>query len=196
MFDLAVPTPKTWAAAMVPQIDELLIEQAHLEKKAAAAALGFLFRYPDVVDWQQPLSELAREELSHFEAVLAWLRRRGVAFRRQRPSHYASALRTFVRGHEPERRLDDLLCAAVIEARSCERMRLLAAALAPSEPELAAFYRGLVAAEARHHALYVQLAQAEFAGDVVQARLAACIAHEAQVVLAAGDAAHAPRLHA
>src|SRR5207245_10419947 len=98
------------------------------------------------------LSQLAREELGHFEQVLARLAVRGVTFRHQVPSPYAGQLVKAIRAREPERLLDTLLCAALIEARSCERMRLLAVTL--DDPALAGLYGGLLAAVARHHHTY------------------------------------------
>lgn len=195
-----VATEPGWAARMRPHLDELLLEQAHLEKKAAAAALAFLFRYPDEACLQQPLADLAREELEHFLLAFATLRARGLAFARQRPGHYAAKLQQLVRGHEPERLLDSLLVGAVIEARSCERMLLLARELrAPAggtsaEPELLAMYETLVAAEARHHAVYLKLAHELFPPAIVDARLARVLQAEAGIL--AAPPLPAARLHA
>jgi len=135
------PTPRGWAATMVADLDHLLVEQGHLEKKAAANALACLFKWPDRPSLQEPLSRLAREELVHFERVLRLLRERGSGFRAQRPSSYAPRLKQIVRRQDPGRLLDELLVGAVIEARSSERMGLLAAALA-SEQAASAQPRG------------------------------------------------------
>jgi tRNA-(ms[2]io[6]A)-hydroxylase len=187
-----VATPDGWAARARAQLDALLLEQAHLEKKAAGAALAFLFRHPDDEGLQEPLAALAREELAHFQLVLAALRARGVPFGRQRPGRYAQELAGFVRSGGNERLLDGLLVAAVIEARSCERMRLLARELragSAPEPELAALYERLVAAEARHQDAYLVLARERFGPAAVQARLAELLAREAALLAAAGAAA-------
>lgn len=177
---LASRTDPAWTAHALAHLDEILLDHAHLEKKAAGAALTLLFQYPDQVAWQAPLAALAREELAHFEAVLGWLARRGLAFRKQRASPYAGRLRTATSAREPARLVDTLLCAALIEARSCERLGLLAEAV--SDPALAAFYRSLHAAEARHHALYVELACQVAPRDAVATRLAELAAHEARVL--------------
>ena len=139
-----------------------------------------------------PLSRLAREELAHFEEVVAVLRARGLEFRRLTPSPYAAELMAAVRKPEPARLLDTLLCCALIEARSCERMQLLAETL--DDPELVKLYRGLLACEARHFHSYVELArELELVGEAeLQARLAALAAHEAEVLR--GDPGE-PRLH-
>ena len=193
-----VATPAGWAARVRPELDALLLEQAHLEKKAAGAALAFLFRYPDDPGLQEPLAALAREELAHFQLVLEALRERGVPFRRQRPGRYAQALAAAVRAREPDRLLDGLLVAAVIEARSCERMHLLARELRGGEPGVARLYDVLVAAEARHQDAYLSLARERFAEPVVRTRLAELLELEAAILAAAapdagGVAAH---LHA
>jgi len=183
MLSLAAETAAIrpdWLGRALAQLDEVLVDHAHCEKKAASTALSLLFRYPDAAPLLRPLSELAREELTHFEAVLCILDQRGVRFRRQRPSPYAGRLLEACRSSEPGRRADLLLVCALIEARSCERFRLLADAVA--EPRLAAFYRGLLASEARHHGLYVRLAGALGDGDDVATRLRVLAAHEARVI--------------
>jgi tRNA-(ms[2]io[6]A)-hydroxylase len=180
MLRLASRTGAAWTAHALAHLDEVLLDHAHCEKKAAGAALTLLFQYPDQATWQAPLAALAREELAHFEAVLGWLRQRGLAFRRQRASPYAGRLRSATAAREPARRVDALLCAALIEARSCERLGLLADAL--PDPGLAGLYRSLHAAEARHHALYVELACQAAPRDAVAARLAELAAHEARVL--------------
>ena len=103
--------------------------------------------------------------------MLGLLEKREVDFRRLSPTPYASGLRSAVRTDEPERLLDILLVCALIEARSCERMKVLAEGLADDEPVLADFYRSLLASEARHHALYVDLADQLFERAEVRTRL-------------------------
>jgi len=177
MLGLAAPTSPDWAPRALAQLDEVLIDHAHCEKKAASTAVSLLFRYPDRSAMLPVLSALAREELAHFEQVLALLAKRGVAYGRLKPGTYATDLLTAVRAHEPERLVDTLLCLSLIEARSCERMRLLSEAV--DDAELAAFYRGLLASEARHHQTYVGLAIDVLPETVVRARLGELAAHEA-----------------
>jgi len=181
-----------WAAAQFAHRAELLLEQAHLEKKAAAAAVQFLFRLPAGSDDLRALSALAREELVHFERTLRLLAQRGIAFAAQPPSPYAERLKTAVARTMPERLVDELLVAAVIEARSHERMALLADAFAARDAELADFYADLVAAEARHAPLYVDLAGRVLAPAAVAGRHADLLRHEAAVLAALP---FAPRLH-
>jgi tRNA-(ms[2]io[6]A)-hydroxylase len=189
---LVSATDPGWGARALAHLDEILLDHAHLEKKAAGAALTFLFQHPERPELQAPLAALAREELAHFEGVLRQLARRGVAFGRQRPGRYAGRLHGVARREGPEALLDALLVAAVIEARSCERLGLLAEALPGVDSELAAFYRSLVASEARHHGEYVCLAERLFPADAVRARLAEIAAHEAAVL---AGARFEPRLH-
>jgi tRNA-(ms[2]io[6]A)-hydroxylase len=126
-----------------------------------------IFTYSEDMELCDRMSRLAREELRHFEQVQRLMRKLNVPFRRMSPARYAESLRRSIRRDDPGRLLDLLVCGALIEARSCERFMRLAPLL--NEP-LRSFYDGLSASEARHHELYLQLAQARFA-DEWQARL-------------------------
>lgn len=169
---------------------EVLLDHAHCEKKAASTAINLIFRYPQHAALLVPLAQLAREELEHFEQVVVLLRQRGHEYARQKPSPYAGKLMQVVRTEEPERLLDTLLCCAYIEARSCERMKLLADVL--EDPELVALYRGLLACEARHNQLYLDLATGIFGADAVRPRQQEIAEHEAKILKEAPDV---PRLH-
>ena len=157
VLHLAQATDPSWTAQALAHVDEILLDHAHCEKKAASTAISLLFRYPEHPQLMVPLARLAREELAHFEEVIAVLRDRGGEFRRIPPSPYAARLTAAARTHEPARLLDTLLCCGLIEARSCERMSLLAAAL--DDPALKKLYRGLLACEARHFDSYLDLAR-------------------------------------
>jgi len=182
MLHLASTTDPRWSAQARDHIDEILLDHAHCEKKAASTAMSLIFRYPERPALAVPLARLAREELAHFEEVITVLRNRGGQYRRLTPSPYAARLMSAARTHEPARLQDTLLCCALIEARSCERMQLLAENL--DDPALVKLYRGLLACEARHFGSYVDLARGE---DLVpeadlMARLAELAAHEAAVL--------------
>ncbi len=194
MLRLAAATDPAWARFAWAQRDAVLLDHAHCEKKAAGAAVRLLFQHPERAAFQAPLAALAREELAHFEAVLVELARRGIRFGRQRAGPYGRALQAWVRSTARERLLDTLLISAAIEARSCERLGLLAEAMAADAPELARFYRGLLAAEARHHRIYVELAEQVAPADAVRERLLEALAHEAKVL--ADTPRDLPRLHA
>jgi tRNA-(ms[2]io[6]A)-hydroxylase len=188
---LAVRTEGAWLERALRDIDEVLVDHAHCEKKAASTALSLLFRYPEQGAMLVPLARLAEEELRHFAEVVEVLAARGVGLRHQVPSSYAGALLAAVRPTEPERLVDTLLCAALIEARSCERMQLLADALA--DERLVALYRGLLRAEARHQGTYLSLAAAVPGAGPIDARLAELARHEAAVLARAEPRT---RLHA
>lgn len=192
MLHLASRTDPAWVERMLADLDTVLIDHAHCEKKAASTAIGLIFRYAGYPSLMVPLSRLAREELAHFEEVLRHIRRRGAEYTRLEPSPYASRLMEIVRRQEPFRCLDTLLCCALIEARSCERMQLLAEHL--PDPELRALYEGLLESEARHHASYVDLARGLdlVSEEDLMARLEEIARHEAHVV---ATAPHEPRLH-
>ena len=180
MLNLAAETDPHWLASALEHLDDVLVDHAHCEKKAAGAALKLLFAYPHHRFLQAPISALAREELEHFDAVLGILEARGIPYRSQAPSPYAALLHAEVRSVEPDRALDVLLVGALIEARSCERMKLLADAL--TDAELAGFYRGLLASEARHHGVYLGIA-VELAGErAARARLTELARIEAEIL--------------
>ena len=180
MLRLAAPTRSNWIDEALASVDTILLDHAHCEKKAASTAMGLIFRYQHRADLMAPLSELAREELRHFELMLGVLQKRGIVFQRQRPSSYASRLCAIIREREPHRFVDTMICCALIEARSCERMQILAGAI--PEPDLSKLYAGLLASEARHHQAYLDLAAAEVGDEEVAARLEEIAAHEAQVI--------------
>ena len=152
------PTPQAWVEEAAGRLPELLHDHANCELKAASTALGFIYRYPDRPALAYRMSRLAREELRHFEQVRKLLADRSLPFEHVSASRYAGTLRRAVRNNEPDRMLDLLLVGALIEARSCERF----AALVPSLPDdIATFYAGLLASEARHFEQYLELARSE-----------------------------------
>lgn len=180
MLNLAAATDPGWVDRALASLDELLLDHAHCERKAAGLAVRLMFRYPDLGYLHEPLSRLAREELAHYEEVLRVIDARGGAIRRQKPSSYAGRLTKAVRGHEPERLIDTLLVAAIIEARSCERFKLLAAAV--DDPTLAKLYSGLLACEARHHNIYFDLAVRAGGEPAARDRLRELAALEAEIL--------------
>jgi tRNA-(ms[2]io[6]A)-hydroxylase len=152
---LRARTPRAWFDLAAGRTDELLLDHANCEKKAASTALALMFAYPEDFELASRMSKLAREELRHFELVQQKLTELGVSFRRLSPSRYAEGLRKVLRRDEPGRRIDLLLCGALIEARSHERfIGLIGRLPAP----LAEFYASLAAAESRHAGLYQRLA--------------------------------------
>lgn len=177
---LQAPSSAAWVAQAIANLDEILIDHAHCERKAAHVALQLIAQYPHKPDLVRQLTAIAQEELEHFTQVNQWLARRGTPLRGLSSPPYGATLRSHVRSQDPDRLLDALLVAGLIEARSHERLGLLATHC--PDPELAAFYRGLMASEARHYGIYWLLADADFPRDVVMARLAELAAVEREIL--------------
>ena len=154
---LNVATPQAWIEQALEHQDLLLIDHANCEKKAAGTALSLMYRYVEHTDFLQQLSRLAREELRHFEQVLAIMCQRNIPYHTVSASRYAETLRKAVRTHEPAKLIDTLIVGAIIEARSCERFAALYSHL---DDTLSAFYYRLLSSEARHFRLYLEYAQA------------------------------------
>ncbi|MBE0505953.1 MAG: tRNA-(ms[2]io[6]A)-hydroxylase [Marinospirillum sp.] len=164
-------TPQAWVNAALAQLDILLIDHAQCEKKAAAAAMSLMHRHTERTELLKKMSQLAREELLHFEQVVNLLQERGIVYQNLSPSRYADCLRKHLRTSEEGRFIDLLIIGAIIEARSCERF----AALIPHlDTPLAKYYRSLIKSEARHFVDYLQLAElysSELIGQRVEALL-------------------------
>ncbi|MGF1497987.1 MAG: tRNA-(ms[2]io[6]A)-hydroxylase [Elainellaceae cyanobacterium] len=153
---LQQPTAAAWVEQAIAHLDTVLLDHSHCERKAAGVALNLICRYPSNTKLVRTLTAIAQEELEHFDQVNQWLERRGVPLAPLAPPPYGAGLKAQVRREEPHRLLDSLLVAALIEARSHERLGLLAAHC--PDRELAQFYRGLMASEARHYGVYWTLA--------------------------------------
>ena len=190
---LAAPSSATWLAQAIAHSDLVLIDHAHCERKAAGVALQLMFRYPSDGQLGEVLSPLAREELEHFEQVLQLLQRRGIALRPLPAPGYGAALSAAVRKGEPERMLDSFLVAGLIEARSHERMALLAAH--SPDAELRALYGELLASEARHFGLYWLLAEGRYGREATATRLEQLAEAEKKALVGARADAAQVRMH-
>lgn len=182
---LGCETPREWLELAARPESQLILltDHAHCEKKAASTAMTLMFRYVDRSDLLNKMSRLAREELIHFEQVLALMEARGHRYDHMSPARYAGGLRTTVRTSEPGRLIDVLIIGAFIEARSCERF----AALAPSlDDELAKFYRSLLKSEGRHYQDYLQLAR-DYAGEPIDDRIEHFRQIERELILSEDD---------
>lgn len=158
---LNVPTPVVWLQQAVENIDILLIDHAHCEKKAASTALQLMFRYVDRPELLVKMAQLAREELLHFEQVIGFMQVKGVVYDHLSAAHYAKRLRDHARTEEPWRLVDTLIIGAIIEARSCERFAALADYFEALDlhPDLVKYYRFLLKSESRHFMDYLELAK-------------------------------------
>ncbi|MBP6724929.1 MAG: tRNA-(ms[2]io[6]A)-hydroxylase [Halioglobus sp.] len=176
---LQCATPAAWVEWALQNPDLLLVDHANCEKKAASTALNLLYRYVDRHRLLTRLSRLAREELRHFEQVIALMQARGVDYPQLTASRYAGELRQLVRSHEPARLVDTLLVGAIIEARSCERFSALVPVL---DAELAAFYASLLKSESRHFTDYLKLAQEAGSAQEVADRLPVLLRRERELI--------------
>lgn len=190
---LAAPSSQAWLEQAVARADLVLIDHAHCERKAAGVALQLMFRYPSDESLGAQLSALAREELEHFEQVLALLQRRDIPLQQLPAPAYGSSLMAQVRKAEPQRMLDTFLVAGLIEARSHERMALLAAH--SPDAELQALYGELLASEARHFGLYWVLCEQRFGREVTVERLRELAQFEAQALSGSLERPELVRMH-
>ncbi|MCT7949072.1 tRNA isopentenyl-2-thiomethyl-A-37 hydroxylase MiaE [Ancylothrix sp. C2] len=163
------PTSEKWVEQALANLDTILLDHSHCERKAAGVALNMMFRYPSNTQLVRMLTGIAQEELEHFEQVNQHLEKRGIAMGPLSSPPYAAGLKAQIRKDEPARLLDSLLVSGLIEARSHERLGLLGTHC--PDVELAKFYRGLMASEARHYGVYWVLAIEYFDKAEVNERL-------------------------
>ncbi len=174
-------TPGKWIETACLNQSVLLIDHANCEKKAASTAMNLMYKFTDRPELLKKMSQLAREELLHFQQVVEIMQARGIEYKSVSASRYASSLRALVTSKGEAQLIDTLFIGAIIEARSCERF----AALAPFlDDELAKFYRSLLKSEARHYEDYLSLASryASAAGIDGESRLQELLAEEAKLV--------------
>ncbi len=193
MIALGSSTHPAWFATSGQHLGALLSDHLHCERKAAENAMSLVRRYPNQAAFVEALTRLAHEETSHLVQVAAIMNERGLVVRSDGPNRYARALLAQMRGNEPERRVDALLCAALIEARSHERLSLLARGFQQrGDQQLADFYAALGDAEERHAEIYVSLAKDAAPTAAVDDRLAELVEREAEILAALP---HGPRIH-
>ncbi len=183
MLGLLAPTDPRWVDAVEGDLDRLLRDHAHCELKAAQSALSLMARFAgEVPELVAPLVALAHEETEHFDQVHQRIRARGGAMSLPDSDAYVASLRKAAsRDHgELPVLLDRLLVSALVEARSCERFKLLAERL--SDSSLRAFYKDLLASEARHFRLFVRLSEERFGETDTRARLQTLAEREAELV--------------
>lgn len=177
---LKQPTRWEWVEQALAHLNIILLDHSHCERKAAGVALNLMFRYPSNTQLVRQLTAIAREELEHFELVNQWLERLGIPLAPLSAPPYGGGLAALVRRNEPDRLLDSLLVSGLIEARSHERLGLLATHC--PDRELAEFYRSLMASEARHYGIYWVLADTYFERDVVKERLEELAIQESELL--------------
>jgi tRNA 2-(methylsulfanyl)-N6-isopentenyladenosine37 hydroxylase len=177
---LRCATDPLWLPQALARFDEVLVDHAHCEKKAAANALSLLQAYPDVKGLPADMARLAREEAAHLAKVLQVMESRGLTLSRDAGDPYAQGLQKVIRHGAAERRLDRFLIAALIEARSHERLALLAGGL--TDPKLKRFYEELAVSEDGHQRLFLRLAHEVAPAAEVEARLDQLLDAEAALI--------------
>ena len=158
MLGLKLATDPRWVNIVEKNIHEILTDHAFCEQKAASSAISLIVRYPEESDLVETMIELAQEELSHFEMVHQLIRERGWVLGRERKDEYVRDLKRFFPkgGSRMDQLINQLLYAALIEARSCERFRLLSNSI--PDKALQKFYRKLMISEAHHYSLFLKFA--------------------------------------
>nr|WP_299383509.1 tRNA-(ms[2]io[6]A)-hydroxylase [Allomuricauda sp.] len=159
MLGLKLPTDPRWVNIVEKNIEEILTDHAYCEQKAASTAISLIIGFPEKSELVKEMTALAREEMGHFNMVHDKILKRGWVLGRERKDEYVIELmKFFPKGGSRETHLvHKLLYAALIEARSCERFRLLSEEI--NDPELSAFYRNLMASEANHYTMFLKFAR-------------------------------------
>lgn len=159
MLGLKLPTDPRWVEIAAQNLEEILVDHAYCEQKAASTGISMILQYPEKEKLVKVMTELVAEEWSHFTMVLKELERRGYKLGNQRKDEYAVELLNTIRkgGHRDRQLLDKLLVNALIEARSCERFKMLSEKV--EDPELSKFYNELMVSEAGHYRTFIDLAK-------------------------------------
>ena len=161
-------TSNEWIQLALSNPIDILIDHAHCERKAAGVAIQLMFRYPCEPDLAEVLSPIAREELEHFEKILYFLKDLSHSLKALKPPPYGTELSKSIRKNEPCRMLDSFIIAGLIEARSHERLSLLA--LNSEQESFRLLYQSLLESEARHFGIYWKLAQTKFPKNQINQR--------------------------
>jgi tRNA 2-(methylsulfanyl)-N6-isopentenyladenosine37 hydroxylase len=179
---LELPTDPRWIDIASMQLGDILIDHAYCEQKAASSCISLIVNYPEKSKMVEVLTPIVSEEWGHFQAVLKELKKRNIALGRQRKDEYAGQLLKLIRnkGDYEEAFLDRLLICALIEARSCERFKLLSEAL--EDESLQKFYRELMISEAGHYRTFIELAEEYIDKEEVRKRWKALLYAEAEII--------------
>lgn len=159
MLGLKLPTDPRWVNVVEKNIEEILTDHAYCEQKAASNAITIIVKFPQYPDVVKAMSELVKEEIEHFQMVHDEILKRGFTLGRERKDEYIHDLLSFIRkgGDDEQQFVERMLFGAMIEARSCERFRILSEELKDSD--LRVFYRELMESEARHYTTFLNFAK-------------------------------------
>ncbi len=182
MLGLKLPTDPRWVNLAEKSLEEILSDHAYCEQKAATSCITLIQGWPEKEKLVRELAPIVTEEWGHFRQVLREMDNRGLTLGAQRKDEYVNQLIKFQKtgGSKDSRLLEKLLTFALIEARSCERFRLLS--LHISEDELKEFYHSFMVSEAGHYRLFIDLAKEYFGDEVVKARWQEYLTHEAEII--------------
>lgn len=182
MLHLKLPTDPRWVNIAEMQIEDILVDHAYCEQKAASSSISLIVRFNDLAELVDTLTPIVAEEWGHFERVMEQLRKRGMSFGRQRKDEYVTKLNEFVRkgGSRMQQLTEHLLLNALIEARSCERFKLLSQHI--QDEELKKFYYELMISEAGHYVTFIELARKYNDPELVNKRWQEWLTYEAEVL--------------
>lgn len=182
MLGLKMETDPRWVNIVEKNISEILTDHAYCEQKAASNAISIVIKHPHLSKMVQALTAIALEEMEHFAAVHNEILKRGFVLGKERKDPYVNDLLLMAKkgGSEEERLIDRLLVSALIEARSCERFRLLSEQI--NDAELRVFYRELMESEARHYTTFISLAKENTSNIDVDKRWKEFLAYEGEVI--------------
>ena len=182
MLGLKLPTDPRWVNIVEKNIDEILTDHAYCEQKAASTAISLIVSFPEYTDLVKEMIALSREEMGHFKMVHDRILARGKELGRHRKDEYAIALLKFFPkgGSRTTQLVHRLLYAALIEARSCERFRLLSEEL--EDKELADFYHRLMVSEAGHYTMFLKFARQYGNQEEVDKKWQALLVFEAEIM--------------
>lgn len=187
MFKLKLPTDPRWANIAEDNIQEILTDHAWCEQKAATNAIGLITMLPERPDIVTELLAIAQEELEHFGQVLEIIKKRGYTFGRTRKDDYVNELVNFIQkgGHRDTMIVDKMLFAAMIEARSCERFKVLTENI--KDEELKTFYKELMISEANHYTTFIGFARELGEPEQVNKRWEEWLEYEAKIIKSYGN---------
>jgi tRNA-(ms[2]io[6]A)-hydroxylase len=186
MLGLKLPTDPRWVNIVEKNISDILTDHAYCEQKAASYAISLITKYPEISEIVDKMTALAQEEMQHFQMVHEIIKKRGLALGKESKDPYVHDLMKFIKrgGSDAMVLVDRLLIAAMIEARSCERFRILSENI--EDKELAKFYSDLMTSEARHYAMFLKLARKYGEGVDVDARWKQFLVKEAEIMVLYG----------
>ena len=187
MLGLKLPTDPRWVKIVEQNLDEILTDHAYCEQKATTNAINLIIKFPEYNDLVSAMLELAQEELTHFQQVHEKIVARALTLGRERKDEYVAELNQFIRKGLTRniQLVDRLLFSALVEARSCERFKVLSENL--QDPELREFYRELMISEANHYTLFIGFARKHAEGIDVDKRWQEFLEFEGEVIARYGN---------